>query len=202
MLVYFFQPYSLYVWYKNSIFVLEFKKKITMAIVYNKYSNNRDHTWYDSSNVVYSVCYDANTEKKVVKIVFKQGRTYLYRDVDVNDYLLFKTAESTGKSVNDFIIKKYKSVRLPDTDLGTIEALKDDFINENKITEEAFTNLVYHLEINNDTKEFRLKLNDKTIFEGIENQISIVRLLKSMNINYSISEMEGKITNEEDFCNE
>ena len=173
-----------------------------MAIVYNKYSNNRDHTWYDSSNVVYSVCYDANTEKKVVKIVFKQGRTYLYRDVDVNDYLLFKTAESTGKSVNDFIIKKYKSVRLPDTDLGTIEALKDDFINENKITEEAFTNLAYHLEINNDTKEFRLKLNDKTIFEGIENQISIVRLLKSMNINYSISEMEGKITNEEDFCNE
>ena len=173
-----------------------------MAIVYNKYVNNRDHTWYDSSNVLYSVCYDTNAEKKSLKVVFKQGRTYLYKDVDVKDYLLFRNAESHGKSVNEFIVKKYKGVRLSDTSQEALEELKEEFINENKVTEEAFTNLAYHLEINSETKEFRLKLNDKTIYEGVENQVSITRLLKSMNINYSYSEMEGKITTEEDFENE
>lgn len=171
-----------------------------MAIVYNKYVNNRDHTWYDSSNVLYSVCYDTNADKKALKIVFKQGRTYLYRDVELNDYLLFRNADSNGKSVNEFIIKKYKGVRLSDISPESLDELKEEFINENKVSEEAFTNLAYHLEINGDTKEFRLKLNDKTIFEGIENQVSIVRLLRSMNINYSISEMTDAITKEEDFC--
>jgi len=173
-----------------------------MAIVYNKYVNNKDHTWYDSSNVLYSVCYDTNADKKALKVVFKQGRTYLYKDVDVNDYLLFRNAESHGKSVNEFITKKYKGVRLSDTPQETLDALKEEFINENKVTEKAFTNLAYHLEINGETGEFRLSLNDKPIYEGVENQVSITRLLKSMNINYSYSEMEGKITTEEDFENE
>lgn len=177
-------------------------KILTMAIVYNKYINNRDHTWYDSSNVLYSVCYDTTADKKALKVVFKQGRTYLYKDVDVNDYLMFRNAESHGKSINEFIVKKYKGVRISDTSQETLDSLKDEFINENKITEEAFTNLAYHLELNNDTGEFRLKLNGKTIFEGIENQVSITRLLKSMNINYSFSQMEGNITKEEDFINE
>ena len=174
----------------------------SMAIVYNKYNNNRDHTWYDSSNVLYSVCYDTNEKDKVLKVVFKQGRTYLYKNVDVNDYLLVRNAESHGKSVNEFIVKKYKGIRLPDTSQETLDSLREEFINENKLTEEAFTNLAYHLEINSDTGEFRLKLNDKTIFEGVENHVSITRLLKSMNINYSFSEMEGGITKEEDFIHE
>lgn len=173
-----------------------------MAIVYNKYVNNKDHTWYDSSNVLYSVCYDTNADKKALKVVFKQGRTYLYKDVDVNDYLLFRNAESHGKSVNEFIVKKYKGVRLSDTSQETLDALKEEFINENKVTEEAFTNLAYHLEMNGETGEFRLSLNDKPIYEGIENQVSITRLLKSMNIKYSYSELEGSITKEEDFINE
>lgn len=173
-----------------------------MAIVYNKYVNNKDHTWYDSSNVLYSVCYDTNADKKALKVVFKQGRTYLYKDVDVNDYLLFRNAESHGKSVNEFIVKKYKGVRLSDTSQETLDALKEEFINENKVTEEAFTNLAYHLEMNGETGEFRLSLNDKPIYEGVENQVSITRLLKSMNINYSYSELEGSITKEEDFINE
>ena len=173
-----------------------------MAIIYNKYINNRDHSWYDSSNVLYSVCYDTNAGKKTLKIVFREGRTYLYRDVDVNDYLLFRNSESHGKSVNEFIIKKYKGVRLSDTSMEELDKLKDEFINENKITEEAFTNLAYHMEMNGETGEFRLSLNGKPIFEGIENQVSIVRLLKSMNINYSFSELEGGITKEEDFVNE
>ena len=104
--------------------------------------------------------------------------------------------------MNEFIVKKYKGVRLSDTSQETLDALKEEFINENKVTEEAFTNLAYHLEINGETGEFRLSLNDKPIYEGIENQVSITRLLKSMNINYSYSELKGSITKEEDFINE
>lgn len=173
-----------------------------MAIVYNKYNNNKDHTWYDSSNVKYSVCYDTNADKKILKVVFNQGRTYLYKDVDVNDYLLFRNSESHGKSVNTFIVKKYKGVRLPDTTDEELDKLKEEFMKDSKVIENAFSNLVYHMEINGDTKEFRLYLNNKLIYEGIENKVSITRLLKCMNINYSFSEMKNHITSEEDFISQ
>ena len=147
-------------------------------VVYNRYVNNKDHTWYDSSNVVYSLCYDNNEATKNLKIVFKNGRTYLYKNVDVNDYIGFRSGESTGKTVNQYIVKKYQGVRLPDTDMEKLDELKEEFINDNKITEEAFTNLAYHLSVNDITGDFALKLNGKTIYN----------LLKCMNINFSISE--------------
>ena len=64
-------------------------------IVYNKYTNLRDHVWYSSSNVIYSECIDSDTELKTLKIVFKEGRTYMYRDVNVEDYIgsMIKTWE-------------------------------------------------------------------------------------------------------------
>ena len=38
-------------------------------IVFNRYVNQEDHTWYDSSNVVYSKCYDTQSTKfKTLKI--------------------------------------------------------------------------------------------------------------------------------------
>lgn len=157
-------------------------------VVYNRYVNNKDHTWYDSSNVVYSLCYDNNEATKNLKIVFKNGRTYLYKNVDVNDYIGFRSGESTGKTVNQYIVKKYQGVRLPDTDMEKLDELKEEFINDNKITEEAFTNLAYHLSVNNITGDFALKLNGKTIYRGVEGQVSILNLLKCMNINFSMSE--------------
>lgn len=159
-----------------------------MAIIYNRYINSEDHTWYDSSNVVYSLCYDTPGINKNVKIVFRQGRTYLYKDVDANDYLMFKNAESNGKAVNKYILSKYKAVRIQDTDIESINSLKENFINENKITDEAFTNLAYHIDYNNDTGEFFLKLNDEILYHGVENHVSIINLFKSMNIKYSMSE--------------
>lgn len=157
-------------------------------VVYNRYVNNKDHTWYDSSNVVYSLCYDNNEATKNLKIVFKNGRTYLYKNVDVNDYIGFRSGESTGKTVNQYIVKKYQGVRLPDTDMKKLDELKEEFINDNKITEEAFTNLAYHLSVNDITGDFALKLNGKTIYRGVEGQVSILNLLKCMNINFSMSE--------------
>lgn len=159
-------------------------------IVYNKYTNLRDHTWYDSSNIVYSECIDSDTEKKTLKIVFKQGRTYLYRDVDVEDYILFKNAESNGKAFNQYI-KKYECVRMPDTSQSDLDNMRTEFMEEDGQTTEAFSNLQYELEVDNATGEFTLKLNRKDIFSGIEGQVSIVRLLKSMNIAYAMTERQN-----------
>ena len=81
-------------------------------IVYNKYLDNQDYTWYDSSNVLFSKCYDdPNSNTKTLKIVFKNGRTYIYKDVDINDYITFKTAQSNGQAVNTFIIEKESFIK-------------------------------------------------------------------------------------------
>lgn len=161
-------------------------------IVYNKYINSRDYTWYDSSNIVYSECIDTTETEKTLKIVFKQGRAYLYRKVDVNDYLLFRNAESNGKAFNQYI-KKYECVRMPDVDLSDLEKKKEEFQEEHRKIDEAMTNLSYHLDFNPETKEFRLKLNDNVIYEGVEDHVNIMRLLKSMSITYSFSEMEDNL---------
>lgn len=158
-------------------------------ITYNKYVNNEDHTWYDSSNVVYSVCYDNNESFKNVKIVFQKGRTYLYRDVNVNDYLMFKNAVSHGQSVNKYIVKKYQGIRLPDMEIDKLEELKNDFTEDDRVTEDAFEKLTYHIDYNNETGEFVLKMSDKPIYTGIEGQVSIVNLFRCMNVKYSMTEM-------------
>lgn len=159
-----------------------------MAIIFNKYVDNKDHIWYDSSNVLYSLCYDNNGSDKALKIVFKGGRTYLYKNVDVNDYIAFKLHESNGKGANQYIVKKYNGIRLPDTDLDKLEALKEEFINDNKVTEEAFSNLVYHISYNDTTGEFTLKMNNKVIYKGVEGEVSILNLFKSMGIGFTMSE--------------
>ncbi|MBP5457409.1 MAG: KTSC domain-containing protein [Paludibacteraceae bacterium] len=163
-------------------------------IVYNRYINSRDHTWYDSSNVLYSLCYDnvGDDSKRVVKVVFKQGRTYIYKDVDVGDYLCFKTATSTGSAFNEYI-KHYDGVRLPDVDVEELDKLRESFINEGKITEEAHSKLAYTLEYNQDNKEFRLTLNGVTIYEGVDDHVSILKLLSSMNITCEIKDLTEPI---------
>ena len=161
-----------------------------MGIVYNRYINGQDHTWYDSSNVLYSLCYDIPSANKNLKVIFKQGRTYLYKDVDVNDYLMFKNASSNGEAINKYIIKKYKALREQDTDLDKLNELKESFINENKETDKAFTNLAYHIDYDDMSGEFLLKLNNRILFHGYENQVSIINLFKSMNIKYSMSEFD------------
>ena len=72
-------------------------------------------------------------------------------------------------------------------------------MDENKEIEEALTNLSYHMEINEKTGEFRLKLNDKTIYEGIEGKVSIVNLFSSMHLLYSVSELNEPLGTADDF---
>lgn len=169
-------------------------------VTYNKYVNKVDHTWYDSSNLVYSACYDNEGDNKVLKVVFKGGRTYIYKDVSANDYLMFsKGAESNGEQFNRHIVKKYKGVRLTDTDLDKLEELRKSFFEENEKIEKALTNLSYHMEINEKTGEFKLKLADKVIYEGVEGRVSIVNLFSSMHLLYSTSELTEPLTTSDDF---
>lgn len=158
-------------------------------IVFNKYVNSRDYTWYDSSNVVYSECIDTNEAFKTLKMVFKGGRQYIYHNVDPSDYLMFRNAESNGKAFSTYI-KKYECQRLPDITMEELDEKRKEFEEDNKVTEEAFTNLAYLLEMNAETKEIRLSLNGKVIFEGVEDKVNIMRLLKCMSINYQFKEME------------
>lgn len=94
-----------------------------------------DRAWFKSSNVFYSECYDTPNELKKLKVVFNNGATYLYSDVNVNDYLMFLVGgleASHGKALNEFVKKKkcpYE--KLENTD--TIQLLKEmEILKEQK----------------------------------------------------------------------
>lgn len=164
-----------------------------MSKIYNKYIKNEDHTWYDSSNIIYSVLFDG--DKKSLKIVFKAGRTYLYKDVMPHDYVLFRDAESNGVAFNQYI-KKYECVRQDDTSLDELEKMKQEFMKSDNLTEYRL-----HLDYNNETGEFKLKLNDEIVYEGIEGQVSIINLFKSMKLDYTMSETDEHNETVEQFEN-
>lgn len=158
-------------------------------ITYQKYLNNRDHCWYDSSNVLYSECYDNNGPTKNIKVVFNGGRTYMYHDVTNDDYIAFRMAESNGKALNS-ILKRYECARLMDTDLAVLEEKKNSFINESQeVMETPVGNLFYTMKYNDMTGDVMLCINDKPIFNGVEGSVSIINLFKSMGINYTMMPM-------------
>lgn len=84
----------------------------------------KDYAWYDSSNIVYSECDDRDNDYKTLRVVFKNGSTYEYTNVDVNDYVMFLHGGmegSNGKALNKFIKPKYSCERLSNTDLNELE---------------------------------------------------------------------------------
>lgn len=83
------------------------------------YENNVDKAWYDSSTVFYSECDDKENALKSVKVVFKNGSTYLYKDVNVNDYLLFRESASQGKTLHR-LLKQYEYEKLANTDINLL----------------------------------------------------------------------------------
>ena len=82
-----------------------------------------DRVWYKSSDIIYSECKDMLGQLKTVKVVFKGGRSYIYKDVDVNDYVMFVHGGldgSNGKAFNQFM-KKYnfeKGEKIPVEELS------------------------------------------------------------------------------------
>lgn len=160
-------------------------------IVFNRYVNQEDHTWYDSSNVVYSKCYDTQSSKfKTLKIVFKGGRTYLYKDVDADHYMQFKTAQSNGEAFNKYI-KPYKAVRITDTDMQKLNELQESFKEEKKeIDEQKLGDLVYRIQVDEKTGEFIILMGEKILFRGIEGQFSILNLFTSLNFKYILQQVD------------
>lgn len=174
-----------------------------MSVILEQYKDRVDRVWYDSSNVVYSECYDYENSLKDLKIVFKEGRTYLYKEVDVNDYVLFKRDLSQGKALNKYIVKKYKGMRLSDIDLTELEALKESIIKEkneeSNVIQEGTTSdtslnnghSLYHIILNPSTNEVSLTLEGNEIFNGVNKHIDIFELMKALSIKCSVEEKEN-----------
>ena len=78
----------------------------------------------DSSNILLS---EYNKTKKTLKITFKAGTQYLYKDVIERDYVRFEVSESQG-SVFNKTMRKYEFDKLEKID--TTELLEQ--INEQK----------------------------------------------------------------------
>lgn len=102
-----------------------------MAKICSKYIDNKEYVWYNSSNILYSEC-DDNPQSLVknVKIVFKKGRCYLYHDVSILDYVIFREHSSQGKALNEYI-KKYECEKIGDINLTELENFKEKIFSEN-----------------------------------------------------------------------
>ena len=161
-------------------------------IRYSRYVNQEDNVWYDSSNLLYSKCYDTHDAKtKTLKIVFKGGRTYLYKNVDVEDYMLLKTSPSNGDAFNKHI-KKYEGVRISDTDVDRLFQMEEEFKKEIQEKDETKAgDLTYVIKIDEKTGEFIIMLNDNILFRGVEGKFSILNLLASLSIKYVMENVDS-----------
>ena len=97
-----------------------------MSVLRNDYdlSKHVDEVWYESSNVVYSRFEEDKDENKGdLYVVFKGGKQYVYKSVSYQNYLYFKhggLSGSSGKALNEYIIKKYAAEKLEDVDIDAI----------------------------------------------------------------------------------
>lgn len=93
-----------------------------------------DRAWYSSSNIIYSECEDHENDFKTLRVVFKNGACYAYKNVSVMDYLMFMHGGldgSNGKALNKFIKEnKYEYERLEDANLSTIQESMENLRKE------------------------------------------------------------------------
>lgn len=101
-------------------------------ILASKYDekNKVDEVFYESSNIYYSKAVEHESDNFVdLFVTFKNGATYLYKNVDVvKDYVMFKHGGldgSQGKALNKFIKPKYEFEKVENADM---ELLKEEFI--------------------------------------------------------------------------
>lgn len=96
-----------------------------------------DRIWYSSSNILYSECDDKTDDFKELRITFKNGETYAYKKVDVNDYVLFAHGgidASNGKAFWKIIRPKYEAEKIGKKTLEEINNLME-FYKEKKSKE-------------------------------------------------------------------
>ena len=157
-----------------------------MSKILNYYNNKThiDKTWYDSSNVLYSECDDIENDYKNVKVTFKNGSTYEYKNVDVNDYIMFRENISQGKSINKFI-KIYECEKLENKDTDKINeellSLKDicnDILKED-------VNIIINDEVIRSFNGNRMVDIDVSTHDK-ESVLLVVEVLKSIGIKIKI----------------
>lgn len=104
-----------------------------MSKILNVLTENLDKAWYDSSTIIYSECDDIEGELKTVRVTFKDGRTYAYKGVKVNDYLMFREHMSQGKALNSFL-KKYECERIDNCNVDDIKEKLNEILHpEDKV---------------------------------------------------------------------
>lgn len=95
-----------------------------------------DRAWYSSSNIVYSECDDNKDNYKTLRVVFKNGSCYEYKNIDVMDYLMFMHGGldgSNGKALNKFIKeKKYEYEKLSDRNISQLNEEMNTLIDKKK----------------------------------------------------------------------
>lgn len=159
-----------------------------MSLIYNNYKDKVDKCWYDSTNIIFSECIDYENELKDLKVVFKGGRYYLYKNVDVNDYLLFRTDISQGKALSKYITPKYTGVRLPDVNIEDLTNEMKLLIEEkenNTILVDDKKNAIYHIKLDSETNEIELYINNNLIFEGINGTLDLFEIISLLGIKCS-----------------
>ena len=78
-----------------------------------------DRVWYDSTNVFYSECEDIVDDYKILRVVFNNGATYEYKNVDVNDYVMFVRGGldgSNGRALNKYIKPRCECEKIENMD--------------------------------------------------------------------------------------
>lgn len=107
------------------LFLLFFYKKKYM-ILKKKYIEDEkiQKVWYDSSMILYSeMKEDENENKGDLTVTFKNGATYVYKDVSYEDYIILiggGTDASQGKTLNKVIKNKYEYEKITDANIENI----------------------------------------------------------------------------------
>ena len=135
--------------------------------VYNE-ETKTEKAWFDSSMFFHTVMIEDPAENKGdLYVTFKNGATYLYKDVAFEDYVLLiggGTDMSQGKSLNKYIKSKYEFERVGDK---SIQALQEELdMLEAKEDEKWIT---YFISGHGDITEEEFERNYKPV---IENAIS------------------------------
>jgi hypothetical protein len=109
---------------------LNFKniKTNNMTLIRKEEKNNTIKCVYESSNIILSE-YDKNTN--LLKIGFKNGSIYSYKDVPYTDYFKFEIDESQGKALRSYILQYEDKGKVDKIDPKQMLLEVDSAINNN-----------------------------------------------------------------------
>lgn len=102
-------------------------------IIYNNYENGIDEVWYTSTSIYYTKFVENDNDNRGnLFVTFKNGSTYVYKEVDMpTNYLQFKhemNNASAGKSLNAYIKPYYAYERVEDISTEELEKRKNHFL--------------------------------------------------------------------------